>query len=169
MKFKDIKPFSEARYGVDIMWNYLEHWIDHHNKEGSTFDMDPDFQRAHVWSEKQQIRFVEFCLRGGQSGRQIYMNSIGWNHGIISPIVVVDGKQLLTAVLRFLRNEIPAFGTFLKDYEGHLSHGLAFRFNINDLPTHDKVIEWYLDLNDGGIAHTPEEIARVRNLLKEPK
>lgn len=165
MRFRTIPQFSMAKYGCDIPWTYLEEWIDHHTKDGCPLDMDPDFQRAHVWTESQQSRYVEFCLRGGTSGNQIYLNAVGWNNGMAAPIMVVDGKQRLTAILRFMRNEIPAFGTLLKDYQDKLGLRFMIRMNINDLPTHKEVIEWYLDLNDGGIAHTPEELERVRQLL----
>jgi hypothetical protein len=42
----------------------------------------------------------------------------------------------------------------------------SFRIMVNTLPTRVDVLRWYLDINSGGVAHTPEEIARLRALLE---
>jgi hypothetical protein len=45
--------------------------------------------------------------------------------------------------------------------------GLEFRFQMKVccLPTRAEVLRWYLAINAGGTPHTPEELARVRELL----
>ena len=52
---------------------------------------------------------------------------------------IVDGLQRLTALLVFLDNKIPAFGSYFKEYI-------------------DK---------EGGVVHSKEEIIRVKDLLRE--
>jgi len=71
MKVKDIKLFYDSPNSHMVMWGHLESTIaeyaDTHGIPGSLgLNLDPDFQRAHVWTEDKQIAFVEFCLRGGQ-------------------------------------------------------------------------------------------------------
>ncbi len=45
-----------------------------------------------------------------------------------------------------------------------------FVFCVNDLQTRAEVLQWYLDLNEGGVVHTSEELNRVRAMLaKEQK
>ena len=34
---------------------------------GGTIDLDPDFQRPHVWTDAQQEAFIEHVLRGGRN------------------------------------------------------------------------------------------------------
>lgn len=148
-------------------WDHLLHTLDRWG-ESQKVDLDPDFQRGHVWTEQQQIAFVEFGLRGGTSARTIFFNSTEFYKG--EPIEIVDGKQRLEAVARFLRNEIPAYGTLYEEYEDDLwmSHmGASFRVCVNRLQTRAEVLQWYLEINDGGIAHTSEEIKRVRELLRK--
>lgn len=131
--------------------------------------MDPDFQRGHVWTEVQQIRYVEFVLRGGESSREIHFNHPGWMNSYEGAMVLVDGKQRLESVRKFMRNELPIFdGHTLSDFDEKPSILRAdFIIHVNDLPTRAEVLQWYLDLNDGGVVHSSEEIQKVRKLLEE--
>jgi hypothetical protein len=171
--FQDIPQFTRhASYRVDVPWHMLE---DQMNRSGEGVEgglqMDPDFQRAHVWTEEQQIRYIEFCLRGGMTGRDVYWNCPNFNAmRRQGPFVLVDGKQRLTAILRFLHNEIPAFGHKFSNYGDRLPFMEArVSWWVNDLPTRAEVLQWYCDLNSGGTIHTPEEIEKVKALLAAEK
>lgn len=170
-RFRDIPPFVDSgSYAVDVTWDYLENHLDRLN-EFHLLDLDPDFQRAHVWTEEKQIHYVEFVLRGGRSSRDIFLNCASWNgrNGWKEeqPIELVDGKQRLEAVRRFLRDEIPAFGSLRSEYTDKIRiSGPSLRFHINDLQTRREVLQWYLDLNSGGVVHTSEEIEKVKAILK---
>ncbi len=180
VRFSDVPKFTHGgSYAVDVGLSLLEGWLE---RQSSDFlvDLDPDFQRGHVWTEEQHIRYVEFLLRGGQSQLTLY-----WNHpaymsdksagsDLDEQMVLVDGKQRLTACLKFMRNEIPVFGHYLREYSdpndlrGALGmSGARLRMNVNNLQTRREMLQWYLDLNDGGVVHTKDEIARVRGLLDE--
>lgn len=172
--FRDIPQFTRhANYRVDVPWSNLEHHIER-SGEGvkGGFNMDPDYQRAHVWVEPQQIAYIEYILQGGMSGRDIYTNCHGWQSSLRTqgPFELVDGKQRITAILRFMHNEIPAFGRKIEDY-GDEPDLLRARVSwwVNDLPTRAEVLRWYLLLNSGGTQHTTEEIERVRALLAQEK
>ena len=171
-RFQDIPQYTrEGNYQVNISWDYLDDWIAHNRDARSyVFDMDPDFQRGHVWTEEQQIRYVEFVLKGGKSSRVIYWNCGGWMNSFKGPMVLVDGKQRLSAVLRFLGNELRVFGHLRNEYTDkmRMTH-VDFLMNVNDLSTRTEVLQWYLDLNTGGVVHTSDEIDRVRKLLDTEK
>lgn len=163
-KFQSIPQFTRpANYQVDVFWKYVEDWITKYDLE---IDIDPDFQRGHVWIEEQQVRYVEFILRGGASSRDIYWNCSSWMDKFDTPVELVDGKQRIEAVRRFLRSEIKAFGYYYKEYKDSLPLNASFRFHVNNLKTRADVLQWYLDLNDGGVVHTKEELLKVRKLLK---
>lgn len=167
--FYDIPQFTKSsRYEVDCSWQYLEDQLKTMNESyDGGLELCPDFQRGHVWTEAQQIAFVEFCLRGGTSGRNIFFNATGFEY-FSSSVQLVDGLQRLTAVRRFLANEIPAFGQLQNEYKGRLDPvRFRFRFHINDLPTRSAVLKWYLEMNSGGTPHSESELQRVQNLLKE--
>lgn len=172
-KYSDIPQFTQnGNYEVSVSWQYLTDWIASQREDfdkgslSGTFQMDPDFQRGHVWTEQQQIRYVEFVLKGGNSSRVIYWNHPGWMGNWKGDMVLVDGKQRLSAVLRFLHNELPAFGHLRTEYTDHLriTH-TEFRMNVNNLKTRAEVLQWYLDLNAGGVVHTDAELNKVRMFL----
>lgn len=168
--FRDIPQYiTEGSYEVNIDIDDIDRTIERY-VSGYNLDIDPDFQRGHVWDEEKQIRFIEFMLRGGRSSRVIYFNHPGWMNSFKGDFVLVDGKQRLNAAMRFVKNEIPAFGYYRKEYTDKPSfiHS-SFQFNINSLKTRKEVLQWYLDLNTGGVVHTKEEIDKVKKLLAKEK
>lgn len=168
--FRDIQKFTKtSSYHIDLDWQAVEGWLKKQEREIG-LDLNPEFQRDHVWSVEQQVRYVEFVLRGGKSSRDIYFNSPSYGEvDYDSPLILVDGKQRLRAVECFLKNEIPAFGHFFEKYGDNLPVWASFSVNINDLKTYKEVLQWYLDINSGGVVHTQEEIEKVRKLLEKEK
>jgi hypothetical protein len=164
-KFREIKQMTKsAVYHNTREWHYLLKDIKKYLKEYG-LDLNPDFQRGYVWTESQQIAYVEFILRGGRSGLDIYFNHPGWMIDFKGPFVIVDGKQRLNAVMRFLNNEIKVFGYYYKEFEDRLPSNVYFDFYINDLPTRKEVLTWYLEFNSGGTVHTKKELDKVRKLI----
>jgi|WetSurMetagenome_2_1015567.scaffolds.fasta_scaffold11834_3 uncharacterized protein with ParB-like and HNH nuclease domain len=168
-KFSEIPQLtSYGSYRVNISWVYLENCLTNWGETNPKVNLDPDFQREHVWTKTQQIAYVEYILRGGRSGREIYFNCPGWqreNHG---EFVLVDGKQRINAVRLFMSNQLPIFnGNTFGDFTDKLRIADAdFLFNVNNLETREQVLTWYLEMNSAGTPHTQEELNRVRNLLK---
>lgn len=167
MKYSDIPQFPRANYEVNVSWSYLKDWL-------STFplvDMDPDFQRGHVWTREQQIMYVEYILKGGEASRILYWNHPSWDFPKMDDSMsLVDGKQRITAVLAFLDNKIPAFGHLYSSFEGSLRvSGPDFRMRVSKLTSKKDLLEWYLGINSGGTPHSQSEIDRIRSLLQAEK
>lgn len=171
LRFRDIPQFIQTGgYAVNVNLFHLERQINDFVEEG--LQMNPDFQRGHVWTEQQQIAYVEYFLRGGRSGLDIYFNHPNWQSGGEAKegeFVCVDGLQRITACLRFMRNEIPIFGKYLNEFEDEVTQRASFRFNINELQTREEVLTWYLEMNFAGTPHTKEELDRVTDLLLKEK
>ena len=173
--FSAIPQFTKtANYHVDISWSFLEKSLEDWSKDYG-LELEPDFQRAHVWDKKRQSAFVEFVLRGGKSSQELYFNSPAFGRRdrkveLPETIVLVDGLQRVTAVLGFLNNKVKAFGYYRNEFKDEL-HWIHHRFsvNVNDLGSRAEVLQWYIDLNAGGVAHTDEEIEKVKALLKKEK
>jgi hypothetical protein len=169
MKFKDIRRFPEPIYAVDVDWKFLEKTIKDY-QDTDTLELNPDFQRGHVWTEEQQRKYVEFCLKGGKTGNNIYLNHPSWREVYekkgYNDFVCVDGLQRLTAIIKFMNNELAVFdGHFYKDF-GRMPPGYCrVRIHVNNLKTKKDVLKWYLDFNDGGTVHSDEELERVRKML----
>jgi hypothetical protein len=170
-RLDDIPQFTQwPAYRINMPWDHIERWLGR-NSEAGPVELDPDFQRGHVWTPEQQSRYIEFRLRGGQSGKDILWNSPTWNsRGGRGGIQLVDGLQRLTAVRGFMEGRIPAFGKFLSEYVDSpmmkRMTGPDFIFHVNDLPDRASVLRWYLELNSGGTPHSADELARVADLLK---
>lgn len=168
-KFRDIPQFTrtgnwECDFTLPELVKFVEKEVEEQNLQ-----LEPDFQRGHVWTEEQQIAFLEFFLRGGKTGRVIYLNNPSWTfpNEEYNEYVCVDGLQRYTAIKRFINNEIPVFGTYYKDYEDNMRSSRTMRLNINDLGSRKEVLQWYIEFNSGGTPHTENEIERVKKLLAE--
>lgn len=168
--FQAIPQFPKASYRTDVPFTYIREALEgyHCPEMGSPLILNPDFQRGHVWTEAQQISFIEFILAGGETGKDIYFNCSSWNKGYGTPIYCVDGLQRLMAVTRFMNNEIPAYGTLVKDYEGamRMTH-IRLSFNVLCIENKRDLLNLYVMFNSGGTVHKPEEIARVRKMIEE--
>ncbi len=166
MNFADIPTFPRASYEIDVPFSMLETTLNGFQRE---YDLDllPDFQRGHVWTITQQIRFVEYILKGGESGKTLLFNHSSWHDPVQKKgeFVILDGLQRLTAARKFMANEIPAFGHLRREFSGRMRFMVSFKFRVHSLPDRASVLRYYLDLNGGGTVHSASELDRVKALL----
>ena len=169
-KFSEIPQLIHANYRINLPWDHLRFSLDKY-KEDYGLNLDPDFQRGHVWDDSKRIAYVEYIMRGGTSSRELQFNCYYWDtrKGVKEgPVVLVDGKQRLNSVLMFLNNELKAFGSYRKEYIDRCGlTGPQFILFMNNLETRKEVLEWYLQLNSGGVVHTQEELDKVKKLLEK--
>lgn len=174
-RFKDIPQFtSDGSYQVNYPLTSFVKYIDEEVSEMG-LQLNPEFQRGHVWTEEQQIAWLEYHLRGGKSGNIIYLNNPFWNtirkpkQGEYSDYVCVDGLQRITAAKRFIHNEIKVFGSYFDEYEDKLRlvNDNTLILKVNDLKSEKEVLRWYVDMNAGGTPHTDEEIDRVKKMMEK--
>ena len=173
-KFRDIPQFTsdgcyQVNYPIMSLVRYIEEEVD-----TMGLQLNPDFQRGHVWTEEQQIAWLEYHFRGGKSGNTIYLNNPFWHSAReakdaeYKDYVCVDGLQRITAAQRFIHNEIKVFGSYYKEFEdGMRVLPQTMILNVNDLKTEKEVLQWYVDMNAGGTPHANEEIERVKKMIKE--
>lgn len=170
MKYANIPTVTcPANYVVNMGWDYIFKWLN--SKEGGAQpNLDPDFQRTHVWTKKQQISYVEFALRGGATSagvNRILFNCVGWMSTFVGPFELVDGKQRLEAVRLFLTNKNKAFGYYCNEYTDRMPSHCEFIVHVNNLSKRADVLKWYIELNSAGTNHTTAEINKVKALLKK--
>ena len=169
MKFIDIPQFTDAgHYRTDVSFDDVPRFIARWEKEHS-LEINPDFQRGHVWQTDQKIAFVEYALAGGRV-QDFLFNHPAWMNFRKGRghLVLVDGLQRLTAITDFLENKIPAYGHCFCDYTDKLPYSrYSFSFRVNALKTRKEVLNWYIEINSGGTPHTVAELNKVRNLLVE--
>ena len=171
IQLSDIKIFQSGSYSVDADWDSIKDHIERYISEYG-LDTNPDFQRGHVWTEDQQSKYIEFIIKGGNSGKELYFNHEGWMGDFKGDFVLVDGKQRLSAVLKFVGNSLRVFnGNLLSDFpekdQRFILRRNGFKININNLSSKKDVLGWYLNFNTGGTPHSEIEISRVRKLFEE--
>lgn len=173
VKFKDVPKFTrDGNYQVDFWLESLVDFIENEVKE-QNLQLNPNFQRGHVWTEQQQISYIEYFLKGGNSGNIMYFNNPSWHYrvkdGDYCDYVCVDGLQRYTAISRFIHNEIKVFGSYYDEFidKRFLRLNYTIKINVNDLKTEKEVLQWYVDMNAGGTPHTSEEILKVKSMINE--
>jgi hypothetical protein len=178
---KALPPFPQAVYGMDVGIPELEKTIDRLTCDHN-LDLNPDFQRGHVWTQDQKKAFLTALVRGAfpHQGVIIQFNKPHWSgHGRNVPVEnlnpkqlqIIDGLQRLTAVREFVRGDFNLDGEISfqdllnNDICTNTSAGL--RFVVLTIPTRKSLLEYYLGFNGGGTLHSPEELNRVQALLDE--
>ena len=171
-------PTNKVRYrwGSDIE----EHLQSKRKRVEKGVNLNPDYQRGHVWSLEDRIKYVEFRLRGGQDLTPLAFNMMHKDKDdLAGPLELVDGLQRLTTSQMFMRGEFSVFGGHtIADLNIDFSNGLdvedsEFRWSLtfdvvtNHLASRAEVLQWYLDINDTGVTHEASELKRVRGLIDE--
>lgn len=172
MHINDIQPLTYINGGFEIDLYDVQDWLKSYN-ERYGINLDPYFQRPLVWTEERKTKYMEFLLRGGRS-LPILWNSPAYggfdskNSDLGDEIILVDGKQRLNCIIQFLENKLPVFnGNLRQDIDGIERHlrRCSIIAQINKLQTTKQVLTWYMEINEGHVAHTEEELDRVRKLI----
>lgn len=113
---KDVSILSESLSIYDLYRKYMR-YADYTNNENKndlsnledSLILSPDFQREEVWSRTKNIELIESILLG------IPLPSFYFSQDINGNYLVVDGKQRLTAIFKFLNNvyTLPEYYEFL--------------------------------------------------------
>lgn len=175
-----IKPLRKSTYSCDVDWRRMGNALTAWEKDYGGLDLCPDFQRGRVWTEAQQLHYIENALRGvvPQSAFVIQLNCPNWEDDkyvgdLPNGMQCIDGLQRLTAIQRLIAGELLPFGLSMTDleYSSYSLKGIQYRFRIEmfSFQTRADLLKHYIDLNSGGTPHSAEEIERVRNLLKDLK
>lgn len=136
-------------------------------------DIDPDYQRAHVWTLEQSAAFVGHKLEGGECPTLTIQR---WPVSVSVVDELVDGKQRLLAILGFIEGRVPALltdghsyfiGEWPREDQQYFSRSFELMLRAKYVSCRDRaeVLRLYLKLNRGGSVHTDAEIERVRALL----
>ncbi len=120
----------------------------------------PAWQRPLVWSEAQQIRFLESAWSGLGLGAYTH-NRVSYGDPLDN--LLIDGQQRLWALQRYLENAFPVFGfhwaeTTPADRRA-FKMSRTFASYVTD-STDEAYLRSYYDLmNFGGVAHTEDHRA----------
>lgn len=171
-----IRPLRTARWQADYNWDDLEDGLARLANHHGGLELNPDFQRGHVWTLAQQTHFIENCLRGvvASSGFLIQFNCPGWledapGSDLPPGLQCVDGLQRYTAVTEFMKGNVKPFGftaeqLFRTQFSPRRIH---MKVAVHDFARRADLLDHYLAINAGGTPHSAEELERVRGLLAQ--
>lgn len=151
-------------FSIEQFVDQIESW-----QRDDNLELNPDFQRGHVWSEENQKQYIEALLeKRVKNANTIYLNHTSWHEGGKGWFVCVDGLQRITAVQKFYNNEISYKQYYLNDFTDKeiVLRMPLLKININTLKTKKEVLKWYLQMNTGGVVHSKEEIKKVQRMLE---
>jgi len=168
MKNWHFAPHGEA---CSCRWKYLVQDIEGRDGDELPWDLNPDYQRGSVWDKNRQERFIGHVLAGGVVP-PVYVQR--FSGAVEIPNEVIDGQQRLRAVQAFMAGDIGAqvyhdgewahYTYAQMDTIERRSGVLSTKVVFVNLGREDR-LRFYLRLNGGGVAHTDEELDRVRRLL----
>lgn len=182
--YRAIRPLRRSVYSVSVHIHMLQSNLDRYKQDaeeqGGVFDLNPDFQRGHVWSREKQVAFVEAVLRGTAPMTFRFNSAVfGEMAGVTGPgyvnhadFVCIDGLQRITALLAFNRGEFQVFGRyFAADLKGTPFGSMRYHatFEVFAFRRRIDLLRFYRDLNAGGVVHTDEEIRKVEAMIEVEK
>lgn len=185
---KKINPITNCLYKEESGLLYLPSFLKNFAEGASKgLNLTPDYQRGHVWTSEQQLKFIQNLLKGvlNESLLTFSFNHPGqlkalYNKKIIhsqdkknilpDEIQCLDGVQRLTALLKFIDGEIYPFGYSYAELKGYLRlQRIRLQFQVYSFQTKAEILQFYLDINSGGVVHSQEELKRVEELLSLEK
>lgn len=132
-------------------------------------ELRPDFQRNEVWSRAAQIMLIDTILKGIPIPK-IYIESIIRDGNTYR--IVIDGQQRLTAILKFVNNQLQLKKPYSGEYEnmrfGDLpsevqNQILRYRIDINEIfnPTDEEIRDLYSRVNKYTVQLNKQELRRA--------
>lgn len=118
----------------------------HEQNQLKKYNYDPPYQRHSVWSDEKQSYFIDSILRNFPIPPIFLHRKIDPNTGRTN-FDVIDGKQRLTAIARFINNEIPAANEYGPADDPNALDGAYFRDLSSDVSLSEfKAAFWKYDL-----------------------
>ena len=185
---KPVKQYPTQHVNIDI--RHLKDWMnnftgthDDYSETDILLELNPEFQRGHVWNLDKQIAFIENLLRGIDINKIIRFNDLTmYPHDdaddfLQNKILCIDGLQRLTAIIDFIDGKYKIFNNQL-NYQDILNHpdkpsmrrifnNALIQFDFLQITSYKELLEYYIDLNTGGVAHTQADIQIAKDLLEQ--
>lgn len=118
----------------------------HEQNQLNKYNYSPPYQRRSVWSDEKQSYFIDSILRNFPIPPIFLHRKIDADTGRTS-FDVIDGKQRLTAIARFINNEIPAANEYGPADEPNALDGAFFKdLSVDENLAEFKAAFWKYDL-----------------------
>lgn len=153
-----------GEYPIDM---YI-HWI----RQGA-LNFAAEYQRDYVWGVQEQQTFLQVLISGFPVGSVALAKAHDWDICEGPYIEVVDGKQRLTTLAKFICNEIPIILNDKEVYWRELTRSEQLTFGrptlsatiLDDATPKDKV-SYFIAVNFIGIPQSEKHQKRVLSLQR---
>jgi hypothetical protein len=162
---------TQRSYSISALWEGTAAKPSHEDERKILNLVLPRWQRPPSWTEQQQIQFVEGIFLGLGTGFYVINGREYDDAGADLPMSgwLLDGQQRITAIERFVKDEIRVF-TGIRYSDLSIAEQRR-RFNNIIFPCieleyqSDEAIlkELYRRLNFSGTAHTSVDLALLNN------
>jgi hypothetical protein len=138
----------------------------------SLLDLDPPYQRRSVWNQAYRDYYIDTILLGYPSPALFLFEKISTEGQ--ATYFVVDGKQRLSTIFAFLRNEFPVHdqatrnalrGLYFRDLPDEVKREVwSYQFTVEYLPSDEEgVINSIFDRINRNMAKlTPQELRHAK-------
>lgn len=132
-------------------------------------ELRPDFQRNEVWSKAAQIMLIDTIIKGIPIPK-VYIKSIIQDGNTYR--IVIDGQQRLTAILKFVKNELALKNPYMGEYQDKTfselppemqNRILRYKIDINEIfnPTDEEIRDLYSRVNKYTVQLNKQELRRA--------
>lgn len=121
----------------------------------------PPWQRGLVWSQAQQIAFIESAWRGIGLGTYTINRTRTYPHPLDN--LLIDGQQRMHAIECYVDDQFPVFGWHWSEVTeiDRRAWEMSTAFASYETDSEDETFlrSYYDMMNFGGVAHTPDQRA----------
>lgn len=132
-------------------------------------ELQPDFQRHEVWTKAAQIMLIDTIIQGIPIPK-VYIKSIMVEGNTYR--VVIDGQQRLTAILKFVQDQLPLKKPYSGEYQDMVfsqlppelqNQILRYKIDINEIfnPTDHEIRDLYSRVNKYTVQLNKQELRRA--------
>ncbi|EGV4406626.1 DUF262 domain-containing protein, partial [Salmonella enterica] len=134
---------------------------------------DANYQREYVWGHEEQQSFLNVVISGFPIGSVALAKAPDWYSRELPYIEVVDGKQRLTTLKKFITNEIPIILADGSLYWRDMTRAEQLAFGRRSLPaivldevTYKDRLAYFMAVNFTGVPQSEEHKRHVMQLME---
>lgn len=130
-------------------------------------NINPEYQRDHVWEEADKIALIDAIFNGIDIGKFVFIHN-GYTEDYMYD--VLDGKQRFTAICDFFENRFPYKGKFFNELSVR-DQNLFRNFSISCAEVRNisrkQAMEYFVRLNSNGRIMDSAHLDKVRAMIEE--
>lgn len=133
-------------------------------------DMNPEYQRDHVWNESDKVELIDSIMNNVDIGKFVFVQR---DHAESKEkgtgyYEILDGKQRLNAIIEFFEDRFRYKGKVFSELHGYdRAHFVNYSVSVATLTNFslEKRMETFIRLNTAGRIMDKEHLEKVKQML----